>query len=172
MTKNSPLSPNEITLRCSRCGKPITPAEAIQTPTGYRCADCVKKQQKIFDTSKATDHFFGFLIAGILSFLGSAIASRLGFFTILLSPAVGAGIAEAVRFLVKKRRSKRLFKWVVAGVILGALPLIVISAITFLLFMSTGNFNLGTLLPLAYQVVYLLLATPSTYYRLSGKRRL
>ncbi len=172
MANNNPLPQEEITLRCSRCGKPISPAEAIQTPTGYRCADCVKQQQKVFDTSKPLDAFIGIIVAGILSYLGSSIASRVGFFTVLLSPAIGVGIAEAVRFLTKKRRSKRLYHWVVIGVILGSLPRIGISLFSFLFFIQSGELNLMTLLPLAYQVAYLILAVPSTYYRLSGKRRL
>lgn len=172
MENNNPLPQEEITLRCSRCGKPITPAKAIQTPTGYRCVDCVKQQQKIFDTSKPLDPFIGFLVSGILSFLGGSITSRVGFFTVLLSPAIGVGIAEVVRFIVKKRRSKQLFNWVIAGVVLGGLPLIGISLLPFLYFFQSGDFNIITFLPMVYRVIYLVLAVPSTYYRLSGKQRL
>jgi len=160
---------DEITLRCSRCGKPITPAEAIQTPTGYRCADCVKQQQKKFDTSQPLDYILGFIIAGGLSLLGSWLTSRIGFFTILLAPAAGVGIAEAVRLVTKKRRSKGLFRLVSIGIILGGLPLI---AINLILFLSAGSFNLFGLLRLGYQVLYLFLAVPSAYYRLSGSQRL
>lgn len=84
----------EITLRCSRCGKPITPSEAIQTPTGYRCSDCVRQQQKIFDTSRPQDYVLGFIIAVLLSLLGSWLTSLIGFFTVLLAPAAGVGIAD------------------------------------------------------------------------------
>ena len=162
---------DEITLRCSRCGKPITPAEAIQTPTGYRCADCVKQQQKKFDTSQPLDYILGFVIAGGLSLLGSWLSSRIGFFTILLAPAAGVGIAEAVRLVTKKRRSKRLFRLVSIGIILGGLPLIGLNLINLILFLSAGSFNLFVLLPLGYQVLYLFLAVPSAYYRLSGNQR-
>ena len=162
----------EITLRCSRCGKPITPAEAIQTPTGYRCSECVRQQQKIFDSSKPLDYVLGFIIAAVLGLLGSWLTTLIGFFTLLLAPAAGAGIAEAVRFATQKRRSKRLFRLVSLGVILGGLPLIALSLFSLILRLNAGAFNLFSLFPLGYQVLYLVLAVPSAYYRLSGTRRL
>lgn len=33
--------PNVLTgLRCTRCGKPICPADSVRTPVGLRCPDC------------------------------------------------------------------------------------------------------------------------------------
>lgn len=162
----------QITLRCSKCGKPITPGEAVQTPVGYRCMDCVRQQQKVFDTSKPLDYFWGFLIAAVISFLGSLLTSAIGFFTFLLAPAAGVAVAEVVRAVTKKRRGKKLFRIVAAGVILGGLPLILVSLVNFIAALSMGSFNLFGLLPLAYKVLYLFLAVPSAYYRLSGSRRL
>ncbi len=161
-----------ITLRCSKCNRPITPQEAVQTPTGYRCPDCVRKQQKIFDTSQPTDYILGFILAGVLSFIGSLITSLIGFFTLLLAPAAGVAIAEVIRAVIKKRRSQRLFRLVSAGIILGGLPLIGINLIRVLAWLNTGSINLFSLLPLGYQVVYLVMAVSSAYYRLSGKRKI
>ena len=161
----------EITLRCNKCGKPITPDEAVQTPTGYRCRDCVKRQQNVFDTSQPLDYILGVLIAVVLSLIGSFLTTFVGFFTVLLAPAAGAGIAEAVRAVTKKRRSKRLFKLVSAGVILGGIPFILVRLVSLYFNFSSGSFNLMSLLPLGYQVLYLALAVPSAYYRLSGERR-
>ena len=166
------ISPDqEITLRCNKCGRPISPREAVQTPTGYRCPECVRNQQKIFDTSKPLDYVLGFVIALFLSTIGSFIVRNIGFFTILLAPAAGVVIAEAVRFVIKKRRSDRLFKVVTIAIILGGLPLILLIGINFILDLSSGSLNFFSLLPLGYQVLYLVLAVPSAYYRLSGKRR-
>lgn len=162
----------QVTLRCSKCGKPITPEEAVQTPVGYRCRECVRDQQRIFDTSKPLDYVWGFLIAGVISFLGSLLTSVVGFFIFLLAPAAGVAVAEVVRAVIKKRRGKKLFRIVAAGVILGGLPLIITRLINFILALSFGSFNLFSLLPLAYQILYLILAVPSAYYRLSGSRRL
>jgi hypothetical protein len=123
---------------------------------------------KTFDTSQPLDYVLGFIVAAILSFFGSWLTSIIGFFTILLAPAAGVGIAEAVRFITKKRRSKRLFRWVSAGIILGGLPLIAVTLIRLFLFISAGSFNLFSLFPLGYQILYLVMAVPSAYYRLSG----
>jgi len=171
MTDRKSYPEDEITLRCNRCGKPITPSEAIQTPTGYRCSDCVKQQQKVFDTSQPLDYVLGFIIAVVLGLLGSWLTSVIGFFTFLLAPAAGVGIAEAVRLVTRKRRSKRLFRLVSLGVILGSLPLIFINLINLILRVSAGSFNLFNLLPLGYQILFLVLVVPSTYYRLSGARQ-
>jgi DNA-directed RNA polymerase subunit RPC12/RpoP len=161
----------EITLRCNKCGKPITPEEAILTPTGYRCRDCVRKQQKIFTTSKPLDAVLGFTIAFFLSLLASFLTSLIGFFTFLLAPAAGVAIAEIIRAVTKKRRGKLLFRLSAVGVVLGGLPFILIRLINLLGGLSAGAFNLFSLLPLAYQVLYLVLAVPSAYYRLSGSQR-
>ncbi len=166
--KHDPIPPDDqITLRCSKCGKPITPQEAVQTPIGYRCRECVRKQQKVFDTSKPLDVVWGFLIAAVLSLIGSFITDWIGFFTFLLAPAIGVGIAESVRFVTKKRRGKRLFRLVAAGVILGGLPLILFKG-----FFLLGSFSVFRLLDFGYQILFLILAVPSAYYRLSGSRRL
>lgn len=172
MTDHNHHHEEEITLRCSRCGKPITPAEAIQTPTGYRCSECVRQQQKVFDTSQPLDYILGFVVAGLLGLLGSWLTSFIGFFTLLLAPAAGVGIAEVVRMVTKKRRSKKLFRLVSIGIILGGLPMIAINLINLFFHLSMGAFNLFSLLPLGYQVLYLVMAVPSAYYRLSGSRRL
>ncbi len=172
MTDHNHHYEDEITLRCSRCGKPITPAEAIQTPTGYRCSDCVRQQQKVFDTSQPLDYILGFIIAAALGLLGSWLTTLIRFFTLLLAPAAGVGIAEAVRLVTKKRRSKRLFRLVGLGIILGSLPFVVRTLLNLIFHLSVGVFNPFSLLPLGYQVVYLVMAVPSAYYRLSGSRRL
>jgi DNA-directed RNA polymerase subunit RPC12/RpoP len=172
MTDHHNLPEEEITLRCNRCGKPISPSEAVQTPTGYRCANCVKQQQKVFDTSKPQDYILGFIIAVVLSLLASRLVSIIGFFTFLLAPAAGVAIAEGVRLIIKKRRSKRLFRLVLLGIILGGLPTILQSLFYLFLQLQASAFNISSLLTLGYQILYLVLAVPSASYRLSGTQRL
>lgn len=162
---------DEITLRCNRCGKPITPADAVLTPTGYRCQDCVRQQQKVFDTSKPLDYVLGIVISAVVTFGGSLIASYIGFFTFLLAPAAGVIVAEIVRFATGKRRSKRLFRLVSAGMILGGIPLILVNLWRLWIGLQVGSFSLYALIPLGVQILYLVLAIPSAYYRLSGLRR-
>ena len=144
------------TLRCNRCERPICPSCAIQTPTGYRCKDCVRSRQKVFETAVWSDFLAGILIAGILSAIGSYIATFIGFFTLLLAPAAGALIAEAVRRAVKRRRSRQLFVWVTAAAVLGSLPI---------LLMMLVNISLFSII---WQGAYTFLMASTLYYRLSG----
>ena len=45
----------ETMLRCNRCERPICSECAVLTPTGYRCKECIRGQQKTFDTSRPLD---------------------------------------------------------------------------------------------------------------------
>lgn len=155
-------------LRCSRCDNPICPSCAVLTPTGYRCQSCVRSQQKVFETAKGYDYPLAFVIAGGLSLLGSYAASFLGFFTIFVAPVAGVIIAEAVRTVVHRRRSKRLFQTAVVAAVLGSLPMLFVNLAGLLLFSAGGLGSLFALLPLIWQAVYTFLVASSTYYRLSG----
>ena len=149
--------PNRATmLRCNRCEKPICPSCAMQTPTGYRCKECIRGQQKVFDTTIGSDYILGILIAGVLSFFGSYIVTFIGFFTILLAPIIGTGIAGAVRRAVKKRRSRQLFIFTTAAAVVGSLPIL-------LLMLLRPN-----LFSILWQGFYTFLMASTLYYRLSG----
>jgi hypothetical protein len=156
----------ETSLRCNRCNKPICPKCAVSTPTGYRCKECVRGQQKIFETAMWYDYLSAFFIAGVLSFVGSWIVTRIGFFTIFLAPIAGVIIAEAVRLLTNKRRSKRLFQVAVAAAVLGCLP----ALFTVLLTTLPGLFQGGLflVLGLVWQGFYTVTITTTLYYRLAG----
>lgn len=168
---SSPPPPEpEIVLRCNRCDKPITPETAVLTPTGYRCKECVKAQQKVFDTSKSIDIPVGFFIAMLITFAGSWLATHLGFLILLVAPGIGMLIANVVRWAVKKRRSKSLSKAVLWGAIVGCLPLLVLQIVP-LFFIEGGLIPaIGGLMPLIWQVVYSLLTVSTAYYQFSGIR--
>jgi hypothetical protein len=151
----------ETVLQCNRCGRYMCAKCAVHTPTGYRCVDCVKQQSKVFDTAEVQDYVLASIVAVVLASIGSAIASRIGFFTILLAPAAGTVIAEAVRAVVRKRRSKLLYRVVAIAVVVGSLPLLV----TALLLMFA---NPGFIWKVLWQAVYTSMATSAAYYRLSG----
>lgn len=153
----------QTNLRCNRCGKFICAKCAVRTPTGYRCQECVRGQQKTFDTATSIDYVLGFIIAFILSTIGGFITSWLGFFTILLAPAAGGIIAEAVRAATGKRRSPRLFQVVAVGVALGGAVFVLPPLIALL---TTGQ--LGLALRVLWPALYAGLATSAAYYRLSG----
>jgi MFS family permease len=155
----------ETGLRCNNCNRPICAECAVHTPTGYRCKECVKLQQKVFDTALGRDYVLGFIVAALLS-LGAAFLVTIvlsigfgiiGWFLLLAgTPTAGVIIAEAVRKTTGKRRSRPLFLTVAAGVIAGALP-IILSAL--------AN---GSLYPILFQAIYLVLVVPTVYARLSG----
>ncbi|MFZ3069864.1 MAG: hypothetical protein WA110_01910 [Anaerolineaceae bacterium] len=171
-SQSTPNQPTErdIVLRCNRCNKPITPETAVLTPTGYRCKECVREQQKVFDTSKRIDVPLGFILSGLMAFAGSWLVPRLGFITLLVAPGMGMLIANVVRWAVKKRRSKTLNKAVLWGVVVGCLPLLVMQIIP--MFFAIGGVlpAIGNLLPLVWQVVYSVLTVSTAYYQFTGIR--
>lgn len=161
----------ETILRCNRCNKPICTKCAVSTPTGYRCPECVRGQQKTFDSAEWYDYPVSFTLALVLAFIGSQLVQFIGFFTILLAPVAGVVIAEAVRFVVRKRRSKRLFQVATVGAALGSVIPLLSYLATFLLVLAQGSFGgLGFLLPLVWQGLYAFIVISTMYYRLSGIR--
>jgi hypothetical protein len=107
---------------------------AVRTPTGYVCKECVRQQQKTFDTAMWYDYLIGFGVTFVLSLIASGltgvIASFLGFYMIFIAAAVGGGagafIADIALRAVNKRRSKSLFISCAVGVVVGALPVMVV----------------------------------------------
>lgn len=155
----------ETYLRCNRCNRPICSDCAVLTPTGYRCKECVRGQQKVFETAHSLDPVIGFVIATVVAFLGSYIARVMGFFIVFIAPIIGLGITEAIRYAVKRRRSRLLFTISTAGAALGSLPLL---ASIVLATLSIGSLSLGLLVPLLWQGLYTFLIASTVYYRLSG----
>jgi hypothetical protein len=158
------VHPNrETSLRCNNCNRPICASCAIRTPTGYRCRECVRERQKSFETSEWYDYVSGFIVAAILSAIAAFLVTLIGgigFFGWFLiaagAPTAAVAIAEGVRAVTKRRRSRQLFITVAVGVVLGALPVILFQVLT-------QNF-----FGIVFQIIYLILATPVVYTRLSG----
>jgi hypothetical protein len=153
----------ETSLRCKRCEKPICASCARHTPTGYLCRDCVRAQQKTFDTSEWYDYIFGFVTAGFLSTVAAfliTLISGIGFIGWFLAfsaaPIAGTTIAEGVRFVTRRHRSRSLFITAVTGMALGALPVMIFQILSMNIF------------GIIFQVIYLVIAVPLVYTRLSG----
>ena len=146
----------ETMLRCNRCEKPICSKCAVLTDTGYRCKECVRGQQKAFETAISLDYPIAFVVAALLSWIGSLIAPRLGFFVILLAPIAATIIAEAVRLAIRKRRSEGLFRTAAAGALVGSLPGLL------------GQILGLNLLGMLWYGIYALTVTSTVYYRLKG----
>lgn len=158
----------ETYLRCNRCDRPICSACAVLTPTGYRCKECVRGQQKIFDTALWWDYPLAGVVAGGLAALGGLIGGSLGFFSIFAALFVGMIIAEAVRWTVRKRRSRTLTWVVTIAALVGALLPRVIPMLILLPMMLQGG--IGSLLSLLWPAVFAVLTASTVYTRFSGIR--
>ena len=154
----------ETSLRCNNCDRPICAACAVRTPTGYRCRECVKGQQKVFNTSEWYDYISAFVVAALLSTVAAFLVTLIGgigFFGWFLiaagAPTAGVAIAEGVRLVTRRRRSRPLFLTVAVAVVLGALPVLLFQLVF-----------AGNLFGVLFQVIYLVIAVPVVYSRLSG----
>ena len=149
----------ETSLRCYRCGKPICARCANRTPTGYLCPECVRGQRKTFETAVGSDCVLGGITAGVLGFVASLVTG-LGFIGWILvfvgASSAGVMIAEAVRYVTRKHRSRPLFITVAAAVAVGALPVILFQVFSLSFF------------SLIFQGIFLFIAIPIVYTRLSG----
>ena len=158
------VHPNrETALRCNNCERPICVSCAVRTPTGYRCKECVRQRQKTFETSEWYDYVLGFLVAGVLSGVAAFLVTLIGgigifgwFIIAAGAPTAAVVIAEGVRLVTRRRRSRPLFITIAAAVVLGALPVILFQLLSFNIF------------GIVFQVIYLVIAVPTVYARLSG----
>jgi hypothetical protein len=114
----------------------------------------------VFDTAQWIDYPLAIIIAGVLSFFGSFVASFIGFFTFFIAPAFGMFIAEAVRRAVHKRRSALLFRLTAVAAAVGSLPLLIPVIL--------GAFLGGGFYSLIWQGLFTFMITSTVYYRLRG----
>jgi hypothetical protein len=158
----------ETLLRCNRCNNPICTECAVLTPTGYRCKNCVRGQQKHFDTAKIWDFPLAVIVGGVLAFVGSFSADILSFFTFFIAPIIGVGIAYAIQWTTRRRRSKALFTAATIAVVIGTLPLLIISIINALYSLKFGSAMSVDWWSLAAHGIYTVLVSSTVYYRVSG----
>jgi len=156
----------ETQLRCNRCEKPICIKCATHTPTGYRCPECIRSQQKIFVTTKWFDQIIAFFITSVVSYLGSLITIFLGFYTIFV--AMGAGLLSVwlVKKAIKNRRSPLLKIVMSVTAFLASLPpLISLLLITFQEIRQYGYASGGGI-TLVWYLVYSVIITFNIFYQL------
>ncbi|MFN2147027.1 MAG: B-box zinc finger protein [Anaerolineales bacterium] len=164
----------ETTLRCNRCEKPICAQCAIQTPVGYRCRECVRGQQKIFDNSTTYDLPVAAVISLICVGGATAVLNFLGFWGLFVAPVVGGGIAEIVRWAVRRRRSRRLPIAAIAGGMFGVLIYLGYQLMPYLPLLAYTGSDLGpgwltsALLSFAWPIGYGILMLGTLYARLRG----
>jgi hypothetical protein len=163
---------SEARLRCNRCGRLMCTKCAVHTPTGYRCDDCVRGQQKVFITAKPQDYVFGPIVAAVLGLIGGVILGNFGFFMLLLAPIAGGFIAEAVRWVIGRRRAIPLFRAVAGAVVVGALlpDLVRLAMVLALPGAGLGQILAAFGFSILWRLVFAVLAAGAAYYRLSGLR--
>ncbi len=164
---NHPQTPTA--LRCNKCGKPVCVKCIVRTPVGYRCKECVRGQQQIFETAVWYDYIIAAVIAAPLAGLAGFLVTSLGFFSIFLAPLAGGLIAELVRLAVRRRRSRYLH-WVAVGAfVAGCIPLFLMPVLAILVDLLTGQrFALAGGLSLIWIGVYAALGASTLYARLRG----
>ncbi len=162
-------SEEEPVLRCNRCGTPITPKNSVLTETGYRCKDCIRGHQQVFDSSKPGDAIIAFFISAIIAFAGSWLVKPLQYIVILVATGLGMLIFNATRLALKRRRGKKIDIAVLIGAILGGSPLL----IRLILQMAqASSFEVGGGVNLLFwHIVYVGLVAASAYAQSRGARR-
>ncbi len=163
----------ETTLRCNKCDKPICTQCAVLTPVGYRCPECVRGQQKVFDTSTSIDYVLAAGIAFVLVALATSLLRFLGFWGLFLSPVVGGGIAGIIQLAVRRRRSRRLPLVAAAGGALGTFAYMLLSVFPYLAAFIFGMgfdpaFFISFLPTLLWPLAYGVLMIGTMYYRIKG----
>ena len=163
----------ETGLRCNRCGKPICSSCAVRTPVGYRCQECVRSQQKLFDTAFRRDYIIAVVITAVSAGIGLGILRFFGIIGLLLAPLLGGGVAELIRRAVNRRRSRRLPLIASIGAAVGAVPHMVLPLLS-VLAVLTGGYEISALPSVLLSALWPLLQAglmiSALYYRLGGIR--
>jgi len=157
-------------LRCNRCGKAICSKCAVRTPVGYRCRECVREQQQVFETASTIDYPIAFVISAGAGFAATWLLTFLGIFGLFIAPAVGVGVAEVVRRAVRGHRARHLPTAAAAGAAVGALPFVARGVILFVLSLSGLQAVWWGALGLLWPAVYSFLIVSSLHWRLRGIR--
>jgi hypothetical protein len=161
----------ETTLRCNRCGKPICTSCAVRTPVGYRCRECVRGQQAVFDTAGGAALAVGAIVSAIGAGAAMLPLRFLGFWGLLLAPVAGGALAEVVRWAVRRRRNRRLPLSAALGAGVGVAGFILLQSAPWLVAASldpsaASGIGLSLLWPLGYGALLI----SALYSRLRGIR--
>ena len=154
----------ETQLRCNRCNKPICIQCATHTPTGYRCPECIRSQQKVFVTTKWFDQLIAALITGVIALLGSLLGAYFGFYNIFIAMGAGYLSVLATKKAINNRRSPLL------KIVMGATAFLVslAPAVYYLYqyYWLTGYGLIGGLYTIIWRLAFSVILTAYIYYQL------
>jgi hypothetical protein len=146
----------------------------VLTPVGYRCKECVRGQQAVFNTALWRDYIVAFVVAVVGVALGIAVLGYLWYWIgFVFAPIIGGGLAELIRVAVGRRRSRRLPYMAVAGGAVGILPHLIPAGLGVFSFAYAGGNPawLGSIgLNIIFPVAYGILMISTLFYRLRGIR--
>jgi hypothetical protein len=116
-------------LRCNRCGKPIDAQNAIRTPVGYRCRECIREVEEKYFTATAVNYVAAIAVALPLSIVAALVVAYLlgsiGFFsfiiTLFASPTIGTFVATLAFRVAGKNRGRYMPYAMSACIWIGAL---------------------------------------------------
>jgi hypothetical protein len=165
----------ETYLRCNKCGKPICTKCAVRTPVGYRCKECISAHQQVFYTGFRSSYYLVAAVVALpLALIAGWLLPSLGWYSIILGPLAGGGIAEAAHWAVRRQRGPYIWLVVCGCIVVGVLPklfgallLLVGSAVI----PEARGYASGGLMGLVWIVVYLVAAAGAAYARLRPGRR-
>ena len=169
---NTPLTctfhpKRETQLRCNRCNRPICIKCANHTPTGYRCPECIRAQQKVFITTKWFDYPVAFAITGVISFLGSQLSLFLGFITIFIAMGAGFLVVWGVKKAINNRRSPLLKIVMIITTFIFSLPPIIAWVIMTVPYIREVGFAAsGGIYSLIWDLFYSIIITSYVFYQL------
>ncbi len=157
----------ETYLRCARCGVPICSRCAVPIEVGYICPACRNRQQRVFYADFRPVHYLvAAAVALPLAFLAGWIIPTSGWLALFLSPLAGMGIAEAVRWAIRRRRGRYTWLVVAACILVGALPWMLIILLPILSAPIAAASLTGIAWPLLWGIIYLVGAISAAVARL------
>jgi hypothetical protein len=153
----------ETQLRCNRCNKPICIRCATHTPTGYRCPECIRSQQKVFITTKWFDLLIAALVTGVIAYLGSLLGAYLSFYSLFIAMGAGYLAVLATKKAISNRRSP-LLKYVMGGAaLLASLAPVIYTLIRF--YLPLGYGLIGGLYTNIWRLAFSVVITAYIYYQ-------
>ena len=111
----------ETWVRCGRCDRPICPRCAMQGPVGFRCRECGKPAFDPLTSLTPVQAIGGLVVSVGGGLLAALIASRIGFFSIIVSYFAGGLIAEGVTRATGYKRGRVMLGIVFGGIVAGSL---------------------------------------------------
>ena len=111
----------EVFVRCGRCDRPICTGCAMLGPVGMRCKACGKPAYDPLTSFTARQLVLGLGVAIVGGTVAAFIASRIGFFSIIVSFFAGGLVAQAVVRVTGFKQGPRMLAVVFGGIATGAL---------------------------------------------------